>query len=522
MDYSHDNTVNFEEIIQQAIRLLKGETTVLGVEADEVRDRLLAGYRYILGDAYQDIDEDQYQLISALTGRTSSEEHKLCILAVGDDDQNIYGFRGANLRFIRQCQTDDIAREHYLVESYRSSGHIIAATNALIKNNQERMKQHQPIRINAARKKHAAGGDWEHKDKILRGRVQKLRCANVSQQAAAVLDELTRLQRLDSTIDWTQCAVLSKEWRPLNAVRELLEHHTIPVSIALAKNKKIRLSRVRCCAQFLAEVKQQPPRSASDWLVYIAENYAQQSNNPWVSILQNSLKQWQQETGDVAMPANMTRPFLYEILHDLQNDCRLGQGVFLSTMHSAKGMECACVIILDNDWSKGEQEEQLRLLYVAMTRAKETLCLLHSENAQHSFLNEIHGACVVERGASNTAIPTTSLHYALLGLDDLYVDYAARFSSDDFIHHTLVNLRTGDVLSIKNHQDKLVLLHDESIVAQLSSKASSEWRDKLPRIQTVKIIALLQRTIDDSDEEYRARCKTDRWELPLVEFRYTE
>lgn len=520
VDYSHDNTVNFEEIIQQAVSLLKGESDVLGVEADEVRDRLLAGYRYILVDEYQDIDEDQYQLIAALTGRTSSEEHKLCILAVGDDDQNIYGFRGANLRFIRQFQNDYTAREHYLVENYRSSGHIIAATNALIQHNQERMKQHQPIRINAARKKHAAGGDWEHKDKVLRGRVQKLRCANASQQAAAVLDELTRLQRLDSALDWTQCAVLAKEWRPLNAVRELLEQHAIPISIALPKNKKIRLSRVREIAQFLAEVKQQPPRSASDWLAYIAENYSQQTDNPWISILQNSVNLWQQETNDIAMPANMTRQFLYEILHELQSDCRLGQGVFLSTMHSAKGMEFAHVIILDNDWSKGEQEEQRRLLYVAMTRAKETLCLLHCENLHHGFLTEIDGDCVVERLATNAAIQTTPLHYALLGLDDLYVDYAARFVADESIHHALADLQTGDFLTIKDHQDKLVLCHGDIIVAQLSKKASSEWHDKLPRIQTVKIIALLQRYAKDRDENYNTLCKIDYWELPLVEFRY--
>ncbi|MDD1606924.1 MAG: RecQ family ATP-dependent DNA helicase, partial [Methylococcaceae bacterium] len=521
VDYSHNDTVNFEEIIQQAVQLLKGENTVLGeeveLEADEVRDRLLAGYRYILVDEYQDIDEDQYQLITALTGRTRSDDNnKLTILAVGDDDQNIYAFRGANLRFIRQFQSDYTAREYYLVENYRSSGHIIAATNTLIQNNQERMKQHQPIRINTARKKQPAGGNWEQLDKIIRGRVQKLRCADESQQAVAVLEELQRLQRLDSTLDWTQCAVLAKKWQPLNAVRELLEQHAIPVSIALPKNKKIRLNRVREIAKILAAVKQQPPRSASDWLAYVAENYAEQPNNPWVSVLQNSLKLWQQETNDIEMPANMTVEFIYEILHELQSDCRLGQGVFLSTMHSAKGMEFAHVIILDGDWSKDEREEQRRLLYVAMTRAKETLCLLHGENVRHSFLHEINGDCVVERLATNTAIRTTPLHYALLGLEDLYLDYAARFVTDDPIHHALATLQTGDFLTIKNHQDKLVLCHSDIIVAQLSTKASSEWRDKLPRIQTVKIIALLQRTIDDSDEKYRARCKTDQWELPLV------
>jgi ATP-dependent DNA helicase RecQ len=350
--------------------------------------------------------------------------------------------------------------------------------------------------------------------------VQKLRCADASQQAAAVLEELQRLQRLDSTIDWTQCAVLSKEWQPLNAVRELLEQHAIPVSIAL-KDKQIRLSRVREIAQFLAEVKQQPPRSASDWLTYVAENYAEQSNNQWVCILQNSLNLWQQETNDIEMPANMTIEFIYEILHELQKDCRLGQGVFLSTMHSAKGMEFAHVIILDGDWRKDDREAQRRLLYVAMTRAKETLCLLHCENIQHSFLHEINGDFVVERIASRTTTCTTSLHYALLVSGDLYMDYAAGDSADDQIHRTLANLRTGDFLTIKNHQDKLVLCHGDIIVAQLEREANSKWRGKLPHIQTVKIIALLQRTIDESKEEYRARCKIDHWELPLVEFRYT-
>ena len=60
-------------------------------EADEQRERLLAGFRWMLVDEYQDVDEDQYQLISALAGRTlTGGERKLTLFAVGDDDQNIY------------------------------------------------------------------------------------------------------------------------------------------------------------------------------------------------------------------------------------------------------------------------------------------------------------------------------------------------------------------------------------------------------------------------------------------------
>ena len=61
---------DLETLIPRACDLLEGRTQVPGIEPDALRDRLLAGYRHILVDEYQDIDADQYRLISALAGRT--------------------------------------------------------------------------------------------------------------------------------------------------------------------------------------------------------------------------------------------------------------------------------------------------------------------------------------------------------------------------------------------------------------------------------------------------------------------
>ena len=120
------STRSFED----ATKLLRGENVPPGLEADEVRDRLLAGFQYILVDEYQDIDEPQYEMISAIAGRTLDDpDQKLSILAVGDDDQNIYTFRGANVEFIRRFQQDYEAEVHYLVENYRSTRYIIEAAN---------------------------------------------------------------------------------------------------------------------------------------------------------------------------------------------------------------------------------------------------------------------------------------------------------------------------------------------------------------------------------------------------------
>ncbi|MCB1968024.1 MAG: AAA family ATPase, partial [Candidatus Accumulibacter sp.] len=82
---------SLDQILDQAVALLQGKDAPGGLdsEGDELRERLLAGYRYILVDEYQDIDQRQYDLISALAGRqTQDKDARLTVLAVGDDDQN--------------------------------------------------------------------------------------------------------------------------------------------------------------------------------------------------------------------------------------------------------------------------------------------------------------------------------------------------------------------------------------------------------------------------------------------------
>jgi ATP-dependent DNA helicase RecQ len=181
--------IALERILDQAIALLQGKRC-LGDEADsgdELRERLLAGYRYMLVDEYQDIDQRQYDLISALAGRqTQDKDARLTLMAVGDDDQNIYSFRHTSNDFIQRFQTDYQARLEYLVENYRSSRHIIDAANRLIAANPERLKTGHPIRINHARQNDAAGGRWQKLDPLAQGRVQILTVPDDARGQAAV------------------------------------------------------------------------------------------------------------------------------------------------------------------------------------------------------------------------------------------------------------------------------------------------------------------------------------------------
>ena len=141
----------FREILRQAVDLLRG-AGLPADDADEQRARLLAGFRWILVDEYQDIGPEQYELISALAGRTlADEDDKLSLFAVGDDDQNIYAFDGASVEFIKRFEADYRARPAFLTDNYRSTAHIIAAANTVIEPAARRMKSDHPIHIDRAR-----------------------------------------------------------------------------------------------------------------------------------------------------------------------------------------------------------------------------------------------------------------------------------------------------------------------------------------------------------------------------------
>ncbi len=518
MDSSDENSSeHFQQMIQQAINLLTGKQSCLNVDGDDMRDRLLAGYRFILVDEYQDIDESQYQLISALAGRKQDEDTKLTILAVGDDDQNIYQFRGANVGFIRQFEQDYQANQHYLVENYRSSKHIIDAANQLIQANKDRMKQQHPIRINQGRKELPAGGRWEKLDPLAKGRVQIINCVHENHQAQSLIQELLRLKQLDNSFDWSQCAILATEWRLLSPVRACLEDSDISFSLALPKQSQPPPFRIRENLALLNAIKQSVSTicQASDWVAWLQ----QQPQNNWTEQLVLLLKNWQIETDNENISKQQLLEYLYESLTELRHDYRLGQGVFLSTIHSVKGMEFNHVFILDGGW-KESTEEQRRLFYVAMTRARETLCLLQRQDQNNPYTQALNGDFVLLRKNELEAGKSTlseNKQYFILGLKDFDLSYAGSFSEQHLIHQVLANQTVGASVIISNRNGKLVVETEKTAIAVLSKKAQQQWQNQWGKIQSAHTIAMITRYKTDSEEQYQSRCKVGQWEVPLIE-----
>jgi ATP-dependent DNA helicase UvrD/PcrA len=119
------NALDFDDLLLEAVRLLKS--------APQVREYYNKRFQYLLIDEYQDTNRPQYELMRMLAG----ERHNVC--AVGDEDQSIYSWRGADIRNILEFEQDfPEAKIIRLEQNYRSTQNILQAASAVVANNVRR------------------------------------------------------------------------------------------------------------------------------------------------------------------------------------------------------------------------------------------------------------------------------------------------------------------------------------------------------------------------------------------------
>ncbi len=124
-ELAKSNALDFDDLLLYAVRVLKA--------SGETRERYNRRYRYILVDEYQDTNRPQYELMRMLAG----SEHNVC--AVGDEDQSIYSWRGADIRNILEFEQDfPEARIVRLEQNYRSTQNILQAASAVVSKNIKR------------------------------------------------------------------------------------------------------------------------------------------------------------------------------------------------------------------------------------------------------------------------------------------------------------------------------------------------------------------------------------------------
>lgn len=504
--------ISFSDILQQATQLLSGAVDEPGQEADTLRDSLLAGYRYILVDEYQDIDQDQYALIAALAGRTLDRDEQLSLMAVGDDDQNIYAFRDTSNEFIQRFASDYNASQAFLVHNYRSTQNIIAASNRLIAHHPERLKIAHPIKIDRARSKQATGGRWQALDAIAQGRVLVLRVADtLYAQAQAVVAEIMRRQQLDPDFNWQDVAILARNHAQLEPFAAWCESEGIPYQKRGAgQNGKPALWRIREGKVLLdsllgAEAGVSVAALAQDWALRAASS----PDNDYLALCAAFCHEQWQIWGEEVLSGKLLADAFYEFARDAQH--QRGGVLTLSTIHQAKGGEWDHVYILDGGWLKKTQDER-RLFYVAMTRARAMLTLCQA-TATQGFIADIESASellYLDARKQPPVADSWKRKILSLGMRDVYLSFAGRKAVMDKTHAALAALQSGDRLRLQLQGERWVLLNEGNIaVGQLakSCQLPSTYR------MQVQVESLVWRCRDDGEGDAQARC--DSWWVVL-------
>ena len=508
--------IDFKKILRDAVDLLRGKDLPAD-EADEYRARLLAGFRWILVDEYQDIGRDEYGLISALAGRTlADEDDKLSLFAVGDDDQNIYSFRGSSVEFIRRFEADYGAKPSFLTDNYRSTNHIIAASNSMIELSRERMKTGNPIQVDRARSKEPPGGAWAEIDPVAGGRVQILPAGDTPiSQAQVVVAELKRLSGFTPNWDWSACAVVAREWSLLDPVRNLCELEGISVQMANEEFTGIwHLRETRALRNWVRGRGSDLVTSAelNDWVV-------EQTSGPWIELLSEAVEEFELETSGAETPVDHFIEWLAEWGREAR---RRQRGLMLMTAHRAKGLEFDHVVVLDGGWDRVGRGEELdaprRLYYVAMTRARQTLTLARFPGP-HRLQDALTNTSSVLRRQESVKLPPPapelSRRYRRLSLREVFLSFSGYRPAGHPAHRAIAALSPGDPLQVRMGSNRWELLdRSGTVVGQLAG--SFEAPDGM-RCTFATVLAIVTWDRERSEPEYKDRLRCDDWEVVVPE-----
>ena len=501
----------------EAVGLLRGDG--LGkAEAEALRETLIQGFRWILVDEYQDIGPEEYALIAAVAGRTLEDtDQRLSLFAVGDDDQNIYAFAGASIDYIRRFETDYTAKPVFLTENYRSSGHIIAASNAVISAAPDRMKAGHDITPDRARLKAPAGGILAALDPVAQGRVTRLDCPRGDEaQAMAAVDELLRLSRLDPDWSWRGAAIIAREWRRLEPVRAYAEALGLPVEVA--NETMPSLWRLREMQGLVRALLKDRARlwSVSDltWLL----NGLPQSR--WTDLIGEGLGALARELGGKSAPVPDLVDWFGEWSREVRGEQR---GLLLLTAHRAKGLEFDHVAILNGGWerpSKGEDgQAPRRLFYVAMTRAKSSLTVL--ADGAHPFVGPDTPGVLPRRVAPDiSALPKLRHRYVVPDPKLVDLSWAGRLPGGHPSLAAITAARVGDPVTLTCEGDRWLIQDAGGRTLGRMSRAFNPPEGMV--LERAEVAAILIWRAEDGDEAWSHLNRRPEWEVILPDLVFSD
>jgi DNA helicase-2/ATP-dependent DNA helicase PcrA len=474
----------------------------------EARERWAKAFRYVLVDEYQDTNHAQYVLLKLLAG-----EHRN-LMAVGDQDQAIFGFRGADIRNILEFERDfPNTRIVTLEQNYRSTNSILQAANELISHNRERKEKNlwsdlgegDPVRVVETEDEHAEarfvaaeiaarideGYSASEIAVVYRTNAQSrvLEDVLVRQgvpyqviggpkfyERAEIKDAIAYLQVLDNASDAISLTRIAN--RPRRGIGDTslarLTTYADGLGITLweatahPEEAGLAAASTRAVRGFRSAIESLQATATDSTVADLVEavldrtGYLEALEAERTIEARGRIENLEELVGvareyDAANEEGSLSGFLQEISLYADADAlaaadESGGAVTLMTLHNAKGLEFRAVFMIGMEEGifphvrsieENNLEEERRLAYVGMTRAKEKLTLTHAmrrslfgrseANLPSRFLDEIPGLTVERERLRPSS----------------WSDYGARVQREFVPRTDVPELSTGD--TVRHH-----------------------------------------------------------------------
>ncbi|MGE3063319.1 MAG: ATP-dependent helicase [bacterium] len=426
-----NNAFDFDDLLLETVSILKSDPLF--------REKLQTIFKYILVDEYQDTNYVQYVMLKLLY---SGSNH---ITVVGDDDQSIYGFRGAEVGNILKFD-DDFKKTHIvkLEQNYRSTEIILTAANKVISHNENRKEKNLWCEKKGGENVRVVLTDDEKGEAsfIANEIDKKRREENISLNEFAVLyrtnaqsrpfEEQFRKRNINYTVVGSIKFFERKEIKDVLAYLSLLVNPADSVSFnrvinvprrglgdkaieeikTFAEEKNISMTEAAMrCGEYkerlskqavngllkfknLIEELQKSKESAAEAVERLMQltDYQSIFSNldeiekisklENIQELVNSVREFSEKNEEISVADYLDMISLYMDIDDADDD---SDSVLIMTVHNAKGLEFSTVFIAGleegvfphfNSFETANGiEEERRLMYVAMTRAKKSLCI---------------------------------------------------------------------------------------------------------------------------------------------------
>lgn len=403
------------------------------IDAGEVEPTKI-GKTVLVIDEAQDMSQDEYNLVKALM----NHNEEMRVIAVGDDDQNIFDFRGSDSKYMNQLIKDFDGRFYEMTENYRSAQSVVAAANGFLVKIRNRMK-HTPI-ISVS----AENGCVE---------VHKHVCADMY---LPIAKQVVKLKEEGSI------CVLTQTNEEAVIMVGLLKEFGINSKLIQSMDgvRFWNLAEMRYFLKCLDKKVQSAVISENIWQEAKSETFTYYDNSDSISYVTRCIEMFEQTYATKYLTD--FKEYVFESSIEDFSDTSSAEAV-VSTIHKAKGREYDNVFMLIND-RFNQSDAEFRRFYVGMTRAKKRL-IIHT-----------NGTCFDGLQASYIADSNT---YSLP--DEIML----QLSHKD-VNLTYFNGKKKDILSLRGGShlrfcDKYLLDDRGSRIAMLSKDMQTkiaEWKER--------------------------------------------